>query len=258
MNAETLIPFLKELAQVSAQVILPRFGDASVQVDAKADDSPVTIADKEAEARMRALIGKRFPDHGILGEEHGNENLDAEYVWILDPIDGTKSFITGVPLFTTLIGLLHRGEPVLGAIHQPLIEQLCIGDNHNCWLNDKPVRVRKRSVSEATLLISDPYTIGEFQSAQGWERLVDATWLQRSWGDGYGYMQVAGGWADIMCDPVLEPWDLLPVVPVVRGAGAVITDWQGEALCFETGKTTRSSVAAHPDTHAEVIRLLNG
>ena len=256
MNSSSFIPFLTKLTQVSAQAILPRFGDTSIQIDAKADDSPVTIADKEAEARMRELINKEFPDHGILGEEHGNENLDAEFVWILDPIDGTKSFITGVPLFTTLIGLLHKGQPVLGAIHQPVLKQLCIGDNQTCWLNGKIVTARERALNQATVLISDPYIVGDFQDESGYQKLIEKTSLHRSWGDGYGYMQVASGWADIMCDPVLEPWDLLPVVPVMRGAGAIVTDWQGQDLCFTQGNVTRSALAAHPTLHAEAVKAL--
>ena len=135
-------PFVAELARASAEFIKPFFGNPSTAVELKADDSPVTAADRGAEAVMRELITARFPDHGIIGEEHGNHHPDAEWVWVLDPIDGTKSFITGVPLWTTLIGLLHRGQPVLGAIHQPTLGQLVIGDNHTTTLNDRPVRAQ--------------------------------------------------------------------------------------------------------------------
>jgi fructose-1,6-bisphosphatase/inositol monophosphatase family enzyme len=122
--SEDLKKFLRHLASESGKVIQPYFGDASVQVERKGDESPVTIADRKAEETLRALINKEFPSHGIVGEEFGNENEDAEYVWVLDPIDGTISFTTGCPLFGTLIGLLHKGEPILGAIHQPILGQL--------------------------------------------------------------------------------------------------------------------------------------
>lgn len=257
MEAKEFIPFLESLTQASARAILPHYGDRFIEVDAKEDDSPVTIADREAEASMRALIHSRYPDHGILGEELGNDRIDAEYVWILDPIDGTKSFISGVPLFTTLIGLLHRGRPVLGAIHQPVLGRLCIGDNEQCWLNGEAITMRRRSLRCSTLLTSDPYTVGAFQSSAGWEKLIRATSLHRSWGDGYGYMMLATGWADVMCDPVLEPWDLIPVLPVVQGAGARVTDWQGKEIICEEGRVSRSSVCAHPDIHNKVIALLN-
>ncbi len=256
MSSINFIPFIKELARVSAEAILPHFGNSSLEVSAKVDASPVTVADRNAELRMRELIAQRFPEHGIIGEEFGNERLDAEYVWILDPIDGTKSFITGVPLFTTLIGLLHHDEPIYGAIHQPILKQLCIGDNSHCWLNDQLVKVRQRDLGSATLLISDPYSISQFQNVKGWQALVDATKVHRSWGDGYGYMLVATGWADVMCDPVLEPWDVLPVIPVLQGAGATVTDWHGERIRYTSGKVARSAVAAHPDNHGKVIELL--
>lgn len=256
MDTTAFIPFIERLAHASAEAILPHFGNPFLGVDAKADDSPVTIADKQAEAIMRDLIATHFPSHGILGEEHGNENLDAEFVWILDPIDGTKSFITGVPLFTTLIGLLYQGKPILGAIHQPVLKQLCLGDNKHAWLNGKPISARSRTLAQSTLLISDPYSLGQFQNPAGWERLVRSTKLHRSWGDGYGYMLLARGFADIMCDPVLEPWDILPVVPVVQGAGAKITDWAGNPVTFSPGRCTRSAVAAHPELHAAVVATL--
>lgn len=257
MNTHSFIPFIEELAQVSAEEILPHFGNPNLAIDAKADTSPVTLADRSAEARMRECIQARFPDHGILGEEYGNEQLDAEYVWILDPIDGTKSFISGVPLFTTLIGLLQHGKPILGAIHQPTGKQLCIGDNDHCWLNGKPVKVREHSLSDVTLLTSDPYLIGDYQSPTGWQKLVSSTRIHRSWGDGYGYLLLATGWADIMCDPVLEPWDILPIIPVARGAGAEISDWQGAPVSSKMGEVSRSCVACHPTLHPQVIGLLN-
>jgi histidinol phosphatase-like enzyme (inositol monophosphatase family) len=158
--------FVKELAVASGDFIRPLFADPSLAVEIKEDASPVTAADRGAEELMRRMIAQRFPQHGIIGEEFGEERPDAEWVWVLDPIDGTKSFITGVPLWGTLIGLLHRGQPVLGAIHQPILGQLMTGDGHVTLLNDRPVRMRACSrLEEATVLTSDPLNPGRYQNA---------------------------------------------------------------------------------------------
>ena len=247
-------PFLKHLARESGEVIKPYFGDASLAVERKGDESPVTIADRKAEETLRALINKEFPDHGIIGEEFGNENEDAEYVWVLDPIDGTISFTTGCPLFGTLIGLQHRGLPILGAIHQPILGQLCIGDNETTTLNDRPVRIRETSatLAEATLLCSCIKTVSEYQPEReaNFHKLVKQVRVFRTWGDCYGYLLLASGFADIMIDPIMNPWDLQPVIPVVRGAGSVITSWTGDA-------PKDSAVAAPAGLHAEVLKVLN-
>ena len=253
--SEDLKKFLRHLAAESGKVIQPYFGDASVQVERKGDESPVTIADRKAEETLRALINKEFPSHGIVGEEFGNENEDAEYVWVLDPIDGTISFTTGCPLFGTLIGLLHKGEPILGAIHQPIVGQLCIGDNETTTLNDRVVKVREvASLAEATLLSTCIKNVPEFQPAEkaNFDRLVEQVRVFRTWGDCYGYLLLASGFADIMVDPIMNPWDLQPVIPVVRGAGATITAWNGD-----DPTKAASAIAAPAALHAEVVRILN-
>jgi histidinol phosphatase-like enzyme (inositol monophosphatase family) len=204
---------------------------------------------------MRNWIERKFPGHGILGEEHGTVRADAEFVWVLDPIDGTKSFITGVPLFTTLIGLLHEGRPILGAIHQPVLRQLMIGDGKKTTLNGQPVRVRPTSqLAKATLLTSDALFPGRYQSAAGFTDLSNRVQLYRTFGDGYGYLLVASGWADLMMDPIMNAWDLLPLIPCMEGAGAKITDWQGRPT---GGMGEASAVACQPELHDEVIRILN-
>jgi myo-inositol-1(or 4)-monophosphatase len=245
--------FIRVLAEESGKIIVPHFGDARLSVDSKEDDSPVTVADRGAEERLRELIRKRYPSHGVIGEEFGSEHADAEYVWVLDPIDGTKSFISGCPLFGTLICLLYRGQPILGAIHQPVVRQLCIGDGYATTLNDKPVRVRLSvSVEASTLLYTDRKFIAEHQNLKAFEALEARAKIVRTWGDCYGYLLLAAGFADIMIDPVMKPWDLLPLVPIVRGAGGVITDWQGNDAV-----SGQSIVAALPGLHADVIRTLN-
>jgi myo-inositol-1(or 4)-monophosphatase len=220
--------FLCELAQASGEFIRPLFGQRSLAVEIKGDDSPVTAADRGAEELLRKMINAKFPGHGILGEELGPENTDAEFVWVLDPIDGTKSFITGVPLWGTLIGLLRHGQPVLGCIHQPILSQLVIGDGTTTTLNGTPVRCRSTAkLAAATLLTCDWLMPAQHQNAAAFERLAKSARLCRTWGDAYGYLLLATGWADVVVDPIMNPWDIAALVPVIRGAGGVITDWSG-------------------------------
>ena len=245
--------FAVELAEAAGQIIRPLFGDPTLRVDTKSDATPVTAADRDAETRIREMIRTRYPDHGIRGEEFGIENSDAEFTWIIDPIDGTKSFITGCPLFGTLIAVVHQGQPILGLIHQPIVEQTCLGNGKNTTLNGKPVRVRETdTLAAATLLQTDFVNVGKYQDRAGYDRLVSEVALARTWGDCYGYLLVASGFADIMLDPTLKDWDILALIPVIRGAGGIITDWQGNDPVTGT-----SIVAASPDRHAEVIRILN-
>lgn len=253
MQIQEYIDLVKILADESAKVILPSFANPDVEVDTKADQSPVTIADREAEKVIRRLIGKKYPRHGIVGEEFGRENDSAEFVWMLDPIDGTKTFIRGCPLFGTLISLLHQGQPVLGAINLPALGKLCIGDNRTTTVNGRPVRMRHTAdLSQATLLATDIDSIARYQSKEKFGTLMTQTKFFRTWGDCYGYFLLAGGWADIMLDPVMNPWDLLPLIPVIRGAGGIISDWQGG-----NAAAGKSCVASFPALHEQVIRLLN-
>ena len=248
--------FLTELAHASAEVILPYFGRHDVGLEMKSDESPVTLADRGAEEAMRRLIERRFPGHGIVGEEFGTVRGDAEFVWVLDPIDGTKSFISAVPLFGTLIGLLHEGRPVLGCIHQPVLRQLMIGDGTTTTLNGTPVRVREGvPLGQATVLFSDPIHPAKYQDGGRFATVCETARLVRSWGDCYGYLLVAAGWADVMLDPIMNPWDLQPIVPIIRGAGGVVTDWQGGPA---DRMEANSCIAAAPGLHPEVARLLNG
>jgi histidinol phosphatase-like enzyme (inositol monophosphatase family) len=247
--------FLVELAQASGDFIRPHFADPDLAVEAKSDATPVTIADRGAEELMRRLIGQRYPDHGVIGEEFGRDRPDAEFVWVLDPIDGTKAFAAACPLFGTLIALLHRGQPVLGAIHQPVLRQLCVGDGTTTTLNERPVRVRPcASIDDALLLITDVRDAARYHDGPGFAALAGRAKLVRTWGDCYGYLLVATGHADVMCDPVMSPWDIAALVPVVRGAGGVITDWRGR----DPVSATSIVAAATPALHAQVIATLGG
>jgi len=227
--------FLAELAHASGKFLCPYFarglaseGAATLAVEHKADQSPVTEADRGAEALLREKINARFPAHGIIGEEHGNERDGADFVWVLDPIDGTKSFISGVPLWGTLIALLHNGAPILGAIHQPILGQLLIGDGETAELNGRRVRTRATTtLSEATLLTSDTVNLDAQMGAARASALLARARIARTWGDCYGYLLVATGQADAMLDPIMNPWDIAALVPIIRGAGGIISDWTG-------------------------------
>lgn len=249
-----IVPFIEHLALESGELIRNVFNSGELGVEYKKDGSPVTHADRDAELLLRSLIEARYPDHGIIGEEHGSVRENAEYVWILDPIDGTQSFVHGIPLFGTLIGLLHEGRPAYGCIHQPILRQLCIGDNNRAMLNGKAICVRDtQSLDRATLLSTDvfPPRYKRSRWKVSWAGLSEEVRLMRTWGDCYGYLMVAMGRADIMIDPILSPWDLLPLIPIIRGAGGVITDIYGNDA--EQGS---SAVVANPTLHAEVMKRL--
>ncbi len=253
MQEEDYLAFAEELARAAGGAILPRFAAGRPRVELKPDQTPVTGADREAEEVMRRLIHKHCPGHGIIGEEFGNENEDAEHVWVLDPIDGTKAFAAGCPLFGTLIALLKGGQPVLGVIHNPITRQLLIGDSRRTLLNNRPVKVSEtRELSEAVLLTTSVSAPRRHQNAAAWDRLAEQVKMLRTWGDCYGYALVAQGGADIMADPVLAPWDLLALIPVIRGAGGVITDWQGNDPV-----KGNSILAANPRLHPRLVSILN-
>ena len=244
--------FIAELAGKSGDFIRPFFGKPDLAVEIKNDQSPVTQADRGAEELLRSLIGKKFPRHGIIGEELGRENADAEWVWVLDPIDGTKSFITGVPLWGTLIALLHNGQPVLGCIHQPILGQFLLGDGAETTLNGRPVQVRNCArIEDAVVLTSDLFNPAKHQNGAAYTAFIERAKLVRTWGDCYGYLLVAVGWADVMLDPIMNPWDIAALVPVIRGAGGVISDWQGASAY-----PANSTVAANPALHAAVLAAL--
>lgn len=254
MNLSPYRDFIHELARASGDFTRPLFGRLDLPVEFKSDQSPVTHADRGAEELLRRMISQKFPAHGIIGEEFGTENPGAEFVWVLDPVDGTKSFVTGVPLWGTLIALLHQGQPVLGCIHQPVLQQLMIGDGRVTTLNGTPVRCRPTTrLADATLLTCDWLSPAQYQNAAAFDRLAKSAKLCRTWGDCYGYLLLAGGWADVVVDPIMNPWDIAALVPVIRGAGGVITDWKGGAA-YPAESTV---AAATPELHAATLAALN-
>jgi myo-inositol-1(or 4)-monophosphatase len=215
--------------------------------------SPVTIADKKAEELMREAILKQYPGHGVIGEEFGEHNGNSEYCWILDPIDGTKGFICGTVNFGTLIALLRNDEPILGVFNQPILNQFLLGDNKSAYLNNQLVSVRKCDrLSDAVLLTTEYLDVERYQNIDKFNSLIHKVNTFRGWGDCYGYYLLSTGFVDIMIDPIMSFWDIAAIVPIVRGAGGTITDFQGnDAMKGD------SIVAASPSIHSQVILELN-
>ena len=241
----------------AAGIVARRNFRSGIDVIGKADDSPVTIADSEAESRMRAIIARECTDHGIVGEEYGAERIDAEHVWVLDPIDGTKSFISGVPLFGTLIALVRRGRPILGIIDQPVLRERWIG------VVGRPTRfcgktARSRAcgrIAEATLFATSPHMF-HGDDAAAFERVRSAVRLPRYGGDCYAYGLPASGHVDIVIEAGLKPRDYLAQVPIIEGAGGALTDWEGRPLTLESGR--RICAAGDRKLHRKVLGLLAG
>jgi myo-inositol-1(or 4)-monophosphatase len=248
-----LTDFAESLADLARGVLVAAHARLDTELELKPDGTPVTVADKEAERLMRAAIKKAYPGHGILGEEFGAENADAEFCWVLDPIDGTKSFLSRVPLYVTLIGLRHRGVPLLGLIDQPILRERLVGDNEVARLNGRVVRAVEAPLAEAVVVSTDFDNVRRLHRGARWNRLADSVAHTRTWGDGYGHLLVASGRAHVVADPVMNPWDLIPVLPILRGAGATVTDWRG-------GDPLASGhvIAAAPGLHAQVLACLNG
>ncbi len=254
--AAPLLALAGALADAAGSVIRSYFR-RKIAVDDKSDLTPVTIADREAEAAMRRLIVERFPDHGIIGEEHGRTRPEADYLWVLDPIDGTKSFISGIPLFGTLIALVHRGRPVLGIIDQPILGERWLGAaGRATTLNGAPVRTRPcPSLGAATLFSTAPEIMFAGADAAGFARLRGSVKLTRNGADCYAYAQLASGFIDLVVEAGLKPYDYCALVPVIEGAGGVITDWQGRAL--DLGSDGRVIAAGDPALAPQARARLN-
>ena len=224
-------------AEAAGAVIRPLFRSALL-VEAKGDASPVTEADRQAELAMRALLRERFPDHGIWGEEFGPDRADADYLWVLDPIDGTRAFVTGRPLFGTLIGLLHHGVPILGLIDQPGIGERWIGAKGRPTTFRSPLGgvagCRPCPVLAAAELSCTSPDMFEVKDQPGFERLRAAARRVTWGGDCYSYGLLALGLIDIVADSTMKPWDWAALVPLVEGAGGRMTGWAGEPLTLES------------------------
>jgi myo-inositol-1(or 4)-monophosphatase len=240
-----------ELASAARRNTVPLFR-TRLDVISKADASPVTMADRSAETAMRVLLEKNAPAHGIYGEEHGQERMDAQYLWVLDPIDGTKSFITGSPLWGTLVALLHRGLPVVGLVDLPMLGELWIAQTGQPTLcNGQAARTSAcRELHQARIYTTSP---DAFSSADwaAFDALSRRCALRRFGGDCYIYTQLAGGHIDLVAEAGLHPYDYLPMVTLVQSAGGVISDWQGQPL--SVASDGRVLAAASAELHAQAL-----
>jgi myo-inositol-1(or 4)-monophosphatase len=258
MTAVDFAAFVDELATVSEEVILPFFRTAMSVQDKSGGSSfdPVTTADHAAETAMRALIHRTFPEHGIVGEEFGAERPDAEYVWMLDPIDGTKSFISGMPAWGTLIALMRRGEPVFGAMNQPFTRERFVGDggaaHYRGPAGRRALRTRPcAALSEAILFTTSPRLMNE-ADRRAFGKVEDAARLSRYGGDCYAYCMLAAGHVDLVIETELKPYDVLPLVPIIRGAGGIVTTWEN-GHPYAAGRIV---AAGDKRVHAEALRIL--
>ncbi|WP_404382027.1 histidinol-phosphatase [Caenispirillum salinarum] len=251
---EAFLALANRLADTSGALIRRHFR-TPLDIDDKADDSPVTAADRGAEEAMRAVIAETFPDHGIIGEEFEAVNPDAEHVWVLDPIDGTKAFITGKPSFGTLIALLKDGRPWLGVIDQPIIGERWIGAaGHGTTLNGTPAATRDIGRVDAAALYA---TAPEMFMGEDWptfQRLYKRVKLPRYGADCYAYGLLASGFVDIVCEADLKLHDWAAVVPVVENAGGRVTDWTGAPLV--KGADGHVLAAGGPEVHTAALRVL--
>ena len=233
MTAIDFAAFVDQLATASGEAILPFFR-TSLGVEDKgsaAGFDPVTAADRAAENTMRALIKRTFPAHGIIGEEYGNERTDAEYVWVLDPIDGTKSFITGMPAWGSLIALTRHGVPVFGMMHQPFIGERFTGDGgaakYRGPAGKRELRVRPcAGLNDAMLLTTSPRLMNA-QDRAAYARVENAVRLPRYGGDCYAYCMLAAGHVDLVIETGLKPHDIVALIPIIEGAGGIVTTWEG-------------------------------
>jgi len=272
MTAVDFAAFVERLAHVSGEVILPFFRSAIRAEDKSlgAVFDPVTEADRGAEAAMRRLIAETFPAHGVIGEEYGRDRPEAEYVWVLDPIDGTKSFISGLPTWGTLIGLMHRGRPVYGMMAQPFTRERFYGDGNRARArtlapsrgDDPPSEWATRalrtrpcaSLSEATLATTSPLLIRDEADRAAYARVEGQVRLARYGGDCYAYCALAAGFVDLVIETNLKPHDIVALAPIIEGAGGLITTWDGENAALGG----RILAAGDKAVYDEARRLLLG
>jgi len=243
--------FARYIAVEAGKVTLEYFAGTFV-VETKADRTPVTIADRKAEELLRRSIEREYPDHGILGEEFGESRPGAEFRWILDPMDGTRSFVAGVPQYTVLVALEHGEDGIVGVIHNPPSGQTMSASKGNgCHTNGRRVRVSEvEEISRATVL-SSCYALFVKKAPQKARAVLDSCNFAPGWGDAYGYMLVGEGRSDIMVDPELSLWDTAPLKVCIEEAGGRFTDWNGNASIH-----VDNAVAANPRLHREMLKIL--
>lgn len=233
-SLQPYLDFAAEAAYLAGRLTLGYF-QTGIRPDFKTDDTPVTVADRKAEELIRARIEKQYPHHAIVGEEYGtNENEEASHRWFIDPIDGTKSFVRGVPLYAVLIGLEIEGNVKVGAAYFPALdEMIAAASGEGCWWNGRRAHVSDVSnLQQAVVAFSDVATFAQSGRSKAWDRIKQATYFRAGWGDAYGYLLVATGRADLMLDPIMNVWDCAPFPPILREAGGYFGDWQGNSTIY--------------------------
>jgi histidinol-phosphatase len=249
------LDFAVETAYLAGRLTLGYY-QTGVRPDLKSDQSPVTVADRQAEELIRGRIERTYPRHAIVGEEYGaKEGEGSDHRWFIDPIDGTKSFVRGVPLYAVLIGLEIEGEVRVGAAYYPALdEMLAAASGVGCWWNGRRARVSEVStLNQALVTSSDVGSFARYGRSAEWERIKQATYHRAGWGDAYGHLLVATGRAELMLDPVMNPWDCGPFPPILQEAGGYFGDWQGKATIYggEAMCTTQTLLP-------EVLALIRG
>jgi histidinol phosphatase-like enzyme (inositol monophosphatase family) len=249
-----LLDFAVEAAE-SAGALTLRYFNAETPYEMKGDNTPVTIADRQAEELLRERILQRYPAHGVLGEEFGEVHGREPIRWVLDPIDGTFSFISGVPLYSVLIGVEAAGEVVAGVIRLPALnETVCAARGLGCHWNGRPARVSTVSdLGQARLLVSGTKNLYRYGRGAAFERLRERCYADRAWCDAYAYALLATGRAEVVLDPIMSPWDTAALAPVVREAGGTLTDWRGVAT-----HTAPEAVATNGVLFGAVMDALHG
>lgn len=258
LMAEMYLQFAEGLADAAGDAIRPWFR-SELEVDRKGDGSPVTQADRAAETAIRERIADQFPLHGVIGEEFGSERSDAEWVWVVDPIDGTGAFVSGLPTFGTLIALVHNGMPLLGVLDQPILRERWSGvsypgvvrrTTHNTHL------VHTSSTIDLDAAIGFATTPEMFTGSarRAWEDLSSSLERFRYGADCYAYGLLASGFVDVVCEASLKSWDYLALAPIVEGAGGRMTDWEGERL--DVGSRDQVLAAASPRLHQAALERL--
>jgi histidinol-phosphatase len=223
------LDFAVETAYLAGRLTLGYY-QTGLRPDLKADDTPVTVADRQAEELIRARIEGKYPGHAIVGEEYGlKEGEGSPHRWYIDPIDGTKSFVRGVPLYAVLIGLEIEDSVEVGVAYFPALDEMvAAASGEGCWWNGRRARVSEvSSLERAVMAFTDVRNFDHYHLAAEWERFKQATYYRAGWGDAYGHALVATGRVELMLDPVMNPWDCAPFPPILREAGGYFGDWQG-------------------------------
>ena len=260
MVADMYLQFAEELADVSGECIRPWFR-SQLDVQRKVDGSPVTQADRFAETAIRERIADRYPDHGVIGEEFGSERADAEWVWVIDPIDGTGAFVSGLPTFGTLIGLMREGEPLLGVLDQPILNDRWCGVNYpgvvrRTTHNTHLVHTSSTTALEGSIGFATTPDMFDDSAQQAWSNLSSSLERIRYGADCYAYGLLASGFVDIVCEASLKLWDYLALIPIILGAGGQMTDWKGEKLTLSS--KDRVVAAATQKLHRAALERLAG